>query len=629
MPSALDVNEIREQLKLSRSRRLRYYARPLFAHANLDPHVRPYRGLVWSFVVHACIFTALVSIALPSTGRRPLRNKAVTLDIDDLNDVIYLPVLGSSKVETKAPQPDPKTSSKTAASSKGTRGLSYPGPQPILSDFPNPTNHMQTLLQPSLRDPYVLEQPLLLPNIVKLAEASPFALRAPVPPPVQPKFKVPDAATPTARPTTTPQLDVALSGPAKPLAAPMAESKLKTPDASTPAARSTATPQLDLALSGPAKPLAAPLAESKLKTPDSTSAPAARTTAAPQLDPALNGPAKPLAAPLAESKLKVPDSGIAGARAPATPVPQLDVKLPTTAAAAPPPPPKPAGPASPPNDATQNLLALSPMPARRDQPVTIPPGEARGRFAISPDPNLDFPGNEPGGKSGTPSPTTPGSAATNAGTGTAKNATAASGNDAGPRLANVGPGNDPFPGITILGAAVDPPTSRNNNAIRNPEPLQTSYGIRILASGGSGGGLPDFGVFANEQVQTVYLDMRRTVPDPTPSWTVEYALIQDSKIPETKVSTQLDIVLPFPIEKEQPQMPADLVRKYPRRMIIAFGIINVDGKIEQLSIKDTPDRLLNQSVLDALQKWTFRPARRNGEVVAAKALFGIPLWTPE
>ena len=76
-------------------------------------------------------------------------------------------------------------------------------------------------------------------------------------------------------------------------------------------------------------------------------------------------------------------------------------------------------------------------------------------------------------------------------------------------------------------------------------------------------------------------------------------------------------------------MPMELVRKYPRRMLIVYGIINIDGKFEQLSVKDTPDVLLNEPVLQALTKWVFRPAQRDGENVPAKALLGIPVWSPE
>jgi hypothetical protein len=46
----------------------------------------------------------------------------------------------------------------------------------------------------------------------------------------------------------------------------------------------------------------------------------------------------------------------------------------------------------------QNLLALSPTPAAPSAPVNVPDGEARGRFAISPDSNPVPPPDTPGSK---------------------------------------------------------------------------------------------------------------------------------------------------------------------------------------------------------------------------------------
>jgi len=44
----------------------------------------------------------------------------------------------------------------------------------------------------------------------------------------------------------------------------------------------------------------------------------------------------------------------------------------------------------------RSVLALTPMPTWREQPVEIPAGEALGRFTISPEPNLDTSETEPG-----------------------------------------------------------------------------------------------------------------------------------------------------------------------------------------------------------------------------------------
>jgi TonB family protein len=64
-------------------------------------------------------------------------------------------------------------------------------------------------------------------------------------------------------------------------------------------------------------------------------------------------------------------------------------------------------------------------------------------------------------------------------------------------------------------------------------------------------------------------------------------------------------------------------------MIIVYAIINPQGKMEQLSVMDSPDPALNEIVLKSLSKWSFRPAQLEGQPVPIKMLMGIPLALPE
>ena len=406
-------------------------------------------------------------------------------------------------------------------------------------------------------------------------------------------------------------------GPARPLAAPVAESKLKVADSTTPQAPVARTMQpatLNVPLAGPSGPLAAPAAESKIKVADSATSIArpVQQAVTPKLDVPMTGPTRPLAAPVAESRIRVPDSTTPVARAPAPAVVPLDAS----------------------QIANQPLVALSPMPARRDQPVTVPAGEARGQFAISPQPNLTFPGTEPGGKASASNTT----AANNNGAGlvNSNKVTSGASSTAGPNVSTTpGAGANVFPGITILGA--DTPSAASRNSTSNASvpdkiaapPLQTSYGITILASGASGGGLPDFGVFGDEQVHTVYLDMRRTIQDELINWTVEFGVKQPEATAASErvatVGSQQEVILPFPIDKERPAIPADLVRKYSGKLIIVYAVVTTDGKMEQISLKQSPDPAFDEIILNSLRKWLFRPARRNGQVISAKILLGIPV----
>ena len=196
------------------------------------------------------------------------------------------------------------------------------------------------------------------------------------------------------------------------------------------------------------------------------------------------------------------------------------------------------------------------------------------------------------------------------------------------------PGRSPFAGITIVGG-VGPtgssPGSASGSRIRPaPRPLQTnSYGITVVSTESSGGGLPFSGVFSQEQIYTVYLDMRRSEIEQSPSWTLEFAVVESTGGPSPQLNPSgtdgQGLTLPFPATKEAPALPVDVVRKYLRKMVIVYGIINVQGKIEQLTIKDSPDASLNAIVLSCLGKWVFRPAKLNGNTIPMKLLLGIPL----
>ncbi len=171
---------------------------------------------------------------------------------------------------------------------------------------------------------------------------------------------------------------------------------------------------------------------------------------------------------------------------------------------------------------------------------------------------------------------------------------------------------------------------RDSPLLNKPRrPLQTSYGVSVMSTESSGGGLPSFGLFSDHHIYTVYVDVRDIETDSDPSWTLEVAVAQEPAVPGNTakdIAVGKGLVLPFPAVKKHPSFPTDLVRRNLRKMIIVYAVINVEGKMEQLSVKQTPDPALNEPLLAALREWVFRPAARNGAPFAVKVLLGIPLW---
>jgi Lhr-like helicase len=145
--------------------------------------------------------------------------------------------------------------------------------------------------------------------------------------------------------------------------------------------------------------------------------------------------------------------------------------------------------------------------------------------------------------------------------------------------------------------------------------------MTITSTANSGGGLPDFGVFQNQKVYTVYLDMRSNDEDRIPSWTLEYAPLP-AEGAERVGGTPTP---PYATLKELPELTPELAVKYAHKLIIASAILNVAGRLEQISVKQSPDPEVIATLLEALNNWTFEPSQIDGKPIALKILLGIRL----
>ena len=158
--------------------------------------------------------------------------------------------------------------------------------------------------------------------------------------------------------------------------------------------------------------------------------------------------------------------------------------------------------------------------------------------------------------------------------------------------------------------------------------LRGSYSMTIISTPSSGGGLPDFGVFSNEKIYTVYLDMKSSGAEHAPSWTLQYAVLwpqnNDPGAPPA-IRVQGTVTAPYAVNKELPKVPADLQGKYSRTLIVASAIMDTNGMLSHVLVRQTPDVRLVQPIIDALNNWSFLPAELNGQAVPLKVLFGIRL----
>jgi hypothetical protein len=579
----------------------------------------PARGLLYSTIFHEL---ALFALFLLFTYGLPVLQSAKLIPPNTQDHLVYLPEVGGGTEGQKSPgagQSAPQQPS--AAPAHASKGFAYPGSQAILSDPPNPTNVFQTIQRPLLVHPEPIRKLVPLPNIVQMAETRlPRDLIAP------------KAAMPQHHPV--PQAI-----------------KVKQ-DSTTHREAQWKVPVND------APKLAAKLEMPKLPAAEQPLPDAPKIQPKKQEDEEKQVE-KPSPKPIkvsTEKRAEKSDKQVA----PPSPAQVARMEMH--------------------GKALEPLVSLSPMPLPPGSNAKVPNGEARGRFAIAPggtlNPNSLTPGKSNGtpsttpatGQAGSQSPNAATEVASNAGTGaghspvmgggsgnaraasgsgstgvgtgsgttagggaggsgtgkgrgaagTGKGASGSSGRGAGTGSGGgSGSGTGSFPGITIQGGENNPSEAPIFTIAQ-----QAPYSMTVVSTASSGGGLEDFGVFDKERVFTVYVPMKRTPDAEDPTWTLQYALLNDDS---NSADADQQVVAPSAVMREWPEFPADLEQKYAQRQVVIYAVVEKDGKVGHISVKQTPDSRMSDPIVQALSKWVFRPAQLNGQPVAVKVLIGIPL----
>jgi TonB family protein len=265
--------------------------------------------------------------------------------------------------------------------------------------------------------------------------------------------------------------------------------------------------------------------------------------------------------------------------------------------------PPPAIGASQRSRAGGGMIALNLHPSVGAPPAP-PIGNRRGTFAATPEGHR--------GASGTPG----GDAKSNgSGAGKANNADLPSGlyvGKAATKAASVA--GDPSP---------KNPNYVNPNLIANARPPKIA---KTTTEGETKLSEPERAIFGSRRVYSLSLNMPN-LNSAGGSWIIRFAALKPDAASGNLHSGEAppdDLSSPTAMRKVDPAYPLELMRQNVAGTVILYGIIRADGSVHDVRVVRSVDDRLDQFAKEAVTKWQFQPAMKNGSAVDVEATFWIP-----
>jgi TonB family protein len=262
------------------------------------------------------------------------------------------------------------------------------------------------------------------------------------------------------------------------------------------------------------------------------------------------------------------------------------------------------------------VIALNLHPAV-GAPPAVPAGNRRGEFAAAPEGHTGasgFPGASSGNAAGHASGTA---------NGTGSNQNAKSDLPAGLYVGR------PAPAVKTSPVTGEPSGSKPLSS-SDPSPAASSATAR--GSSAARPVAPESAAKLSESERAVF-GVRRlyslTVNMPNlnsagGSWVIRFAeLTQDPGSPAGGLSE------PVATRKVDPGYPTQLIRENVSGTVIVYAVIHADGTVGNVRVVRGVDDRLDRYACDAVARWRFQPAMKNGAPVEVEATFQIPFRPPK
>ena len=268
------------------------------------------------------------------------------------------------------------------------------------------------------------------------------------------------------------------------------------------------------------------------------------------------------------------------------------------------------------------MIALSLHPAVAAPPAP-PAGNRRGTFAAT-----------PGGHRGA-------SGAAGSSTGDGKARASGSGSNSGDLPSGLYVGKTATPTSQVAGD----PSSKNSstysvnpNLIASARPPRVSTHTTLQSESAPKLSQEERAVFGSRKFYSLSLNMPN-LNSAGGSWIVRFAALKDASFggppshagpsadpapPGTQETTAADLSAPSATHKVDPAYPLELMRQNVGGTVILYGIIHADGTVGSVRVLRSVDERLDRFAGEAIAKWQFQPATKNGAPVDVEATFLIP-----
>ncbi len=267
--------------------------------------------------------------------------------------------------------------------------------------------------------------------------------------------------------------------------------------------------------------------------------------------------------------------------------------------------------------AGQKLIALSEAPAPPAPVVDVPVGNLSAQFAIAPQTNAATkPTNAP--SAGGVAPT---SNRTSSARGGEIPGISISGGRRGP-IANIAgplgmggnglglsaqPGRSDAPRQPGIAATPDEATRTKAPTIRE----------RIKSIG-----IPE-DLLDPGRIYTLHVNMPN-LASATGTWTLKFVELDENGKEIPKTLDLPGIAGPEPLRKVDPKYPPALISAHVQGDVVLYAIIRRDGSVDSIEVVKSLDPQLDQNAIDALARWKFQAAQREGRSVELAAIVRIP-----